>query len=120
MTKIRNAPRSVQTSAPMTEDPFDDREGTAQFPTNLRRQIVRGLVAKRVELGKSQQEVAEAMGSTQPAIARFEAGLSDPKLSTLERYAHALDVTLSIEVAKGRGEAMVGSSSVSTLDDQLS
>ena len=43
----------------------------------------------RVIAGKSQVEVAEEMGVAQGEISRLE-GRSDTKLSTLERYVHAL------------------------------
>jgi ribosome-binding protein aMBF1 (putative translation factor) len=55
-----------------------------------RRDLVASLVAKREELGLSQDLVATRMGTSQPAIARLEAGQVDAKLSTLERFATAL------------------------------
>jgi len=55
-----------------------------------RRELVAALAAKREELRLSQELVAERMGTSQPAIARLEAGEVDAKLSTLERFAAAL------------------------------
>jgi len=55
-----------------------------------RRELVAALAAKREELGLSQELVAARMGTSQPAIARLEAGEVDAKLSTLERFAAAL------------------------------
>jgi HTH-type transcriptional regulator / antitoxin HipB len=44
----------------------------------------------------SQAELARRMGSTQPAIARLEAGRVAPSLNTLDRAAAALGVELVI------------------------
>jgi ribosome-binding protein aMBF1 (putative translation factor) len=55
-----------------------------------RRELVAALAAKRQELRLSQELVAARMGTSQPAIARLEAGEVDAKLSTLERFAAAL------------------------------
>ena len=60
------------------------------------RRLLRELAARRVELGLSQKIVAKLMGTTQPALARLERGEIDPKLSTLERYAEALGVSISL------------------------
>ena len=48
------------------------------------------LTALRRQLGLSQTEVAARMGTSQSAVARFEAGDLDVRLSTVERYASAL------------------------------
>jgi predicted transcriptional regulator len=52
------------------------------------------LTSLRRELGLSQVEVAARMGTSQSAVARFEAGDLDVRLSTVERYATALGGTL--------------------------
>ncbi|HEY6539078.1 MAG TPA: helix-turn-helix transcriptional regulator [Candidatus Dormibacteraeota bacterium] len=59
-----------------------------------RRSLGSELMARRVDLGLSQTEVAARMGTSQSAIARFESGSADVRLSTLERYAAALDQRL--------------------------
>jgi transcriptional regulator with XRE-family HTH domain len=56
-----------------------------------RRELTESLVARRMALGLSQTEVAARMGTSQSAVARIEAARSDVRLSTLERYAAALD-----------------------------
>jgi transcriptional regulator with XRE-family HTH domain len=60
------------------------------------RRLLRELAARRAEMGLSQKSVAKLMGTTQPALARLERGEIDPKLSTLERYAEALGLTISL------------------------
>src|SRR5215470_12627684 len=52
--------------------------------------LVRGLVEQRVAAGLSQTEVAARMGTSQSAVARLEAGATDARASTLERYAAAI------------------------------
>lgn len=59
-----------------------------------RRELTEALVARRVELGLSQTEVAARMGTSQSAVARLESGTADLRLSTLERYTAALGQVL--------------------------
>jgi transcriptional regulator with XRE-family HTH domain len=60
------------------------------------RRLLRELAARLVEMGLSQKIVAALMGTTQPALARLERGEIDPKLSTLERYADALGLSIAV------------------------
>jgi len=59
-----------------------------------RRALTEELVSRRIHLGLSQTEVAARMGTSQSAVARLEAGQSDVRLSTLERYAAAVGYSL--------------------------
>jgi predicted transcriptional regulator len=60
-----------------------------------RRHSVSGqLLTLRRELGLTQAEVAARMGTSQSAVARFEAGDLDVRLSTVERYSTALGARL--------------------------
>jgi ribosome-binding protein aMBF1 (putative translation factor) len=52
--------------------------------------LVRELMAERQAAGLSQTEVAARMGTSQSAVARLEAGTTDVRASTLERYAAAV------------------------------
>ena len=52
--------------------------------------LVHDLAAMRQAAGLSQTEVAARMGTSQSAVARLEAGTSDVRASTLERYAAAV------------------------------
>ena len=63
-----------------------------------RREVVADLVAQRQRLGLSQSEVASRMGTSQPAVARLEAGGVDVRLSTLERYAAAVGRQLHVRL----------------------
>ena len=55
-----------------------------------RRELAQSLVARRLEVGMSQTEVAARMGTSQSAVARLESGHADVRASTLERYAAAI------------------------------
>ena len=61
------------------------------------------LTALRRSLGVSQAEVASRMGTSQSAVARLETGQVDVRLSTLERYAAAVDEVLDWHLGGGGG-----------------
>lgn len=57
------------------------------------------LVDRRKELGMTQEELAKKLDITQPAVAQFENELyPDPRLSTLRRYATALELKVRHDV----------------------
>lgn len=56
--------------------------------------LLRTLVAIRRDKNLTQSEIAARMGVTQPAVARFERPDSDPKLSTIRRYALAVGAVI--------------------------
>ena len=56
----------------------------------------------RERLGITQAELAFRIGSTQPAIARLEAGGSTPSFATLRRIAGALGLELVVELRARR------------------
>ena len=82
----------------MTASRFPGFEAFADDP----REVVDALVRRRQRLGLSQTTVAARMGTSQSAVARLETGLGDPRLSTLTRYAAALDTSVSYAVAEDR------------------
>lgn len=55
-----------------------------------RKALTEDLAARRISLGLTQTQVAARMGTSQSAVARVEAGGSDVRLSTIERYAAAV------------------------------
>jgi transcriptional regulator with XRE-family HTH domain len=63
-------------------------------------EVLAALVERRQRLGLSQTVVAARMGTSQSAVARLEAGRSDPRLSTLTRYAAALGTTMSYAIGE--------------------
>jgi transcriptional regulator with XRE-family HTH domain len=63
------------------------------------RDLVERLVEERQALGLSQTEVAARMGTSQSAVARLERGDADIRMSTLERYAAALEQRVGFGLA---------------------
>ncbi|HSH31050.1 MAG TPA: helix-turn-helix domain-containing protein [Candidatus Saccharimonadales bacterium] len=59
-------------------------------------QVGQQLRQRRLAYGLSQTELARWAGTTQSAIAKLEAGLANPTLSTLEALAGAFDQCLKI------------------------
>ena len=78
----------------MTDDGLPILPG---FREMAARGLVADLVARRHAAGLSQHEVAERMGTSQPAVARLEAGLVDARMSTVQRYAAAVGARLELK-----------------------
>lgn len=72
----------------------------------VRSELMAALVARRKEVGLRQREVADRMETTQSAVSEFEAGSTDPFLSTLQRYARAVNASISVEL-RGSAEGNV-------------
>lgn len=73
----------------------DDERGLTVFPgfremARERRRVIDALAAERRAQGLSQTTVAARMGTSQSVVARLEAGDSDVRLSSLQRYASAV------------------------------
>lgn len=64
----------------------------------LRFELGAAVRERRERMGLTQQQLADAAGLQQPAVARFEAGGTMPTLLMLERYAHALGMRLTVEL----------------------
>lgn len=52
----------------------------------------------RLAAGLSQRELASQAGTSQPAIARLEAGGGEPRLSTLDRISDVLGARLVVDL----------------------
>jgi transcriptional regulator with XRE-family HTH domain len=84
MTDGHDAPRSVFPGFDQLRDDLGD--------------VIDDLAVRRRAAGLSQTEVAARMGTSQSAVARLEAGRGDVRVSTLERYAHALGLVVRFGV----------------------
>lgn len=71
---------------PVTRAAYEDAQS--------RSRLVDTLVRFRHRLGLTQTQVASAMGVKQPTISGFETEGSDPRLSTIQRYARSVDAVL--------------------------
>jgi ribosome-binding protein aMBF1 (putative translation factor) len=58
--------------------------------------LASSLIQARSEAGMTQEQVAEAMGTTQAVVARMESGRVMPSTRTLERFAKATRTRLRI------------------------
>jgi transcriptional regulator with XRE-family HTH domain len=58
--------------------------------------LARAVIEARKAAGLTQLELAQKMGTTQPVVARLEAGNTRPSLRTLERLAEATGSKLVI------------------------
>jgi predicted transcriptional regulator len=61
-------------------------------------QIADKVSTRRAEIGLSQRELAELVGTTQSAIARLERGGRPPRIDTLLNIADALDCELVVDL----------------------
>lgn len=66
-------------------------------------ELIDQLSELRRDRGLSQTEVAARMGTSQSALARLESGQADVRVSTLARYAAALNVDLGFSI-RDRGK----------------
>lgn len=65
-----------------------------------RHSLLDSLVERRVGAGLSQAELAGVMGTTQSAVSELECGVTDPRLSTLQRYCRAVGLELRVSATR--------------------
>ncbi|MBI2431851.1 MAG: helix-turn-helix transcriptional regulator [Candidatus Hydrogenedentes bacterium] len=58
--------------------------------------LASALISARAQAEMTQEQVAQAMGTTQAAVARLESGRTLPSTRTLKRYAEATGTKLRI------------------------
>lgn len=63
-----------------------------------RREILLELAERRKAAGLSRTVVAGRMGTSEAAVARLESGSTDPRWSSVERFAAAIGVRLDIHL----------------------
>jgi transcriptional regulator with XRE-family HTH domain len=56
----------------------------------------RALIAARLRVGLTQKQLADRIGTTQSAVARLEAGTTEPRFDMLRRLSNALNVSFEI------------------------
>jgi len=79
-------------------DESDPRDRLAEYILASDDQMLEDLVARRKALGLKQEDVAARMGIDKSGVSRIESGLRDLQLSTLRRYAMAIDAVVKHEV----------------------
>lgn len=78
----------------------------SQLLARADRKMKAGLVEVRRNAGLTQQDVADILGITQQAVQKLERYDSDPKLSTLSRYANAVGAIVDHSVTKDVGQSI--------------
>lgn len=74
-----------------------------------RRELLRALAAQRTQRKISQTQLAASMRTSQSTLARLETTAADTKLSTIERYAHALGMSVQYHLVNAeRGASEPG------------
>ncbi|MBD0273919.1 MAG: helix-turn-helix transcriptional regulator [Acetobacteraceae bacterium] len=63
--------------------------------------LASAMIEARAAAGMTQQQVAEAMGTTQAVVARLESGRVMPPSRTLQRFAEATGTRLRISFERG-------------------
>jgi transcriptional regulator with XRE-family HTH domain len=71
---------------------------TACVPTDATRKTGRLLRQAREQAGITQQELAERLGCSQPAISQAEAGGASLSVATLQRFLNALGYDLELGI----------------------
>lgn len=66
--------------------------------------LASAVIDARNRAGLTQQELAQKMGTTQPAVARLESGRVRPSMRTLERLAAATGSRLLIRFEPRKGK----------------
>lgn len=66
--------------------------------------LMRNLVEARQNAGLRQIDVAEAMGTGQPAVSELESGENSPRIETLQRYARAIGAEIIMYIIPDNDE----------------
>ena len=61
--------------------------------------VIKMIIAKRLQAGLTQVQLAKKLGTKQSAISRLEQGSSNPSLSLLVKLSKALNAKLKISIA---------------------
>lgn len=90
------APDLASTPAPLPT--FEQLVELASQLAEADERLLYELIKARKDASLSQRDVALRLGITQPAIAKFERHDSDPRLSTVRRYAVAVGARIEHSV----------------------
>jgi transcriptional regulator with XRE-family HTH domain len=84
---------------PLIEESLRDPEFRAAYEDETERhQLIDWLVSIRKRLRLAQSEVARRMSVKQPTVSGIETEGSDPRLSTVQRYARAVECRITFHV----------------------
>lgn len=66
------------------------------------------LIRLREKAGLTQKDVAQRLGVSPQAVSKFERIDADPRLSTIRRYAHAIEAVITHKVEADEGQLVDG------------
>lgn len=89
---------STRPYSPATSHEFEVLAARAAGQVEADEEMLYELIQARKACGLTQRELAEILGVKQPTIAKFEHHDTDPKLSTIRRYALAVGAHVRHEV----------------------
>lgn len=87
-------------------DATDPLEVRADFLVEQDDALIESLIKIRKSKKLTQQQVAERLGLTQATVAAFERADNDPKLSTIRRYAMAVEALVNHDVQADEGQLL--------------
>lgn len=81
----------------LLSDPETKREYDKLAP---RYAVISQLISARIKNNMTQKEVAEKIGTKQSAIARLEAGSTNPSLEFLQKIAQVMGYKLTVHLSR--------------------
>lgn len=81
-----------QLKDPAVKKAYDDLE--------FEDRIIRAMIDKRIKEKLTQKQLAERLGTTQSALARFESGRVSPRLDFIKKITQALGLELTVSAKK--------------------
>ena len=92
----------------MHDEPLEVLDARADALFEDHTNMMRNLVQMRHKHNLKQSVVAERMGVSQPTVAAFERYDANPTVSSIIRYAMAVDALLDVKVVDDCGEGVPG------------
>jgi len=108
MTTRKRRVSDLKTADEFLEKQLQDPEFRAEWNrTALARAVSLGIISYRASHGLSQTQLARIIGIKQPAVARLEAGETNPSWETLNRLSQALGIEFLVDIAPKRKRRLV-------------
>lgn len=78
----------------------DEEFGRVWEANRIRRELGESVLERRLDVGLSQRELAERLGTSQNRVYLLENGEANPTIETLERLAEVLDLELEVRLVE--------------------
>ena len=108
MTTRKRRISDLKMAEKFLEEQLEDPEFRAEWNrTALARAVSLGIISYRSTHGLTQTELARIIGIKQPAVARLEAGETNPSWETLNRISQALGIEFLVDIAPKKKRHLV-------------